>query len=102
MKDSLFSLARPCQSPLPQKLPRPRPGSECDGRKYSEHSRRDNKSPTTLVQHLTTHINNMAFPGMPGMGGMGQGGMDEEAMKQQQAIKYVRNHLVNTFPTVSQ
>jgi hypothetical protein len=35
----------------------------------------------------------MAFPGMPGMGGMGGmggGGADLEAMKQQQAIKYVR------------
>jgi len=33
----------------------------------------------------------MAFPGMPGMGGMGGGaGMDEEAMKQQMIIKYVR------------
>jgi len=37
----------------------------------------------------------MAFPGMPGMGGMGgmggAAGMDEEAMKQQMIIKYVRN-----------
>ena len=33
----------------------------------------------------------MAFPGMPGMGGMSGGaGMDEEAMKQQMIIKYVR------------
>jgi hypothetical protein len=36
----------------------------------------------------------MAFPGMPGMGGMGgmggAAGMDEEAMKQQMIIKYVR------------
>jgi hypothetical protein len=34
----------------------------------------------------------MAFPGMPGMGGMGgAAGMDEEAMKQQMIIKYVRS-----------
>jgi len=32
------------------------------------------------------------MPGMGGMGGMGGGAADLEAMKQQQAIKYVRQH----------
>jgi hypothetical protein len=32
------------------------------------------------------------MPGMGGMGGMGGAGADLEAMKQQQAIKYVRQH----------
>jgi hypothetical protein len=51
------------------------------------------------VRPLSFSINNtytkMAFPGMPGMGGMGgmggAAGMDEEAMKQQMIIKYVRS-----------
>jgi hypothetical protein len=33
----------------------------------------------------------MSFPGMPGMAGMNSGAaMDEEAMKQQMIVKYVR------------
>jgi hypothetical protein len=45
----------------------------------------------------------MAFPGgMPGMGAMGGGAnMDEEAMKQQMIIKYVRSASTNTILTVA-
>jgi hypothetical protein len=51
---------------------------------------------TSSFALLAHSIINMAFPGMMGgmgaMNGMNGGGADLEAMKQQQAIKYVRQH----------
>jgi hypothetical protein len=44
----------------------------------------------------------MAVPGMPVMGGMGGGAnMDEEAMKQQMIIKYVRSSSADAIPTIA-
>jgi hypothetical protein len=55
---------------------------------------------TSSFALLAHSIINMAFPGMMGgmgaMNGMNGGGADLEAMKQQQAIKYVRQQHHNS------